>query len=63
MSNFILLHRANDSKLVILNVDNINSVSPDGEEGTTNIYNSNEYVMETVVEGVAEIYKMLERFM
>lgn len=62
MSKFILLHRASDSKSVILNVDNIDSVYPD-EEGATNIYNSNEYVIETVAEDVAEIYKMLERFM
>lgn len=64
MNKFILLHRASDNKPCIVNVDDISSVIPnDEEENTTNIYNSNEYLIETVTEDVTEIYKKLERFM
>jgi hypothetical protein len=64
MNKFILLHRACDNKLIIVNVDNIGSVIPnEEEEGIASIYNLNGEFIETVTENVAEIYKKLERFM
>lgn len=64
MSNFILLHRANDGKPCIVNVDNISSIVPnEEEENTTYIYNSSEELIETVTEDITEIYKKLERSM